>query len=191
MNIDVPGVEALQQSARFFRDGEVDLIEISFVGTKDTTRQKVKPEHMAKFRDEWNCYCDGTPMQPRKGTPLTDLPGVDEPRAQHYISRNVQTMEELAVLNDAQCQALGHGTITLRKAAQETLQLKAMKQQEHSRELVTKAAASIGAMPAEKYASESDLAEVKNQIADLSQNVAALVAALSAKKPGRPKKVEE
>jgi hypothetical protein len=191
LNIDIPGVKAMQQSARFFRDGEADFIEISFVGSKDTTINKVKPEHMAKFRPEWDSYCDGTPMKPRTGTPLTDLPGVDEQRAQQYVSRNVHTAEEIAALSDAQCQALGHGTLTLRKAAQEMIQLRAMKEQERSRDLVTKAAATIGAVPAEKYASASDLAEIKTQIADLSQNVAALVAALSARKPGRPKKVEE
>lgn len=190
LDIDLPEVQSMQQSARFFRDGERDFVEVSFVGSKDTTINKVKPEHMAKFREAWDSYCDGTPMQPRKGTPLTDLPGVDEQRAQHYVSRNVHTAEEIAVLSDAQCQALGHGTLTLRKAAHEMLSLKHMKEQERSRDLVTKAAATIGAVPAEKYASASDLEAVNAKIDGLTDSISALVAALS-KKPGRPKKVEE
>lgn len=191
MNIEIPGVEAMQQSARFFREGEADFIEISFVGSKDTTINKVKPAHMAKFREEWNCYCDGTPMKPRQGTPLTDIPGVDEQRAQHYVSRNVHTAEEIAALSDAQCQALGHGTLTLRKAAQEMIQVKTMKDQERTRDLVTKAAATIGAVPAEKYASASDLEQVNAKIDSLATNVNALVEALSKPKRGRPPKDEE
>jgi hypothetical protein len=188
LNIDLPEVQPMAQNARFFRQDDRDFVEISFVGAKDTIIKKVTPEHMARFRPEWDSYCDGTPMQPRKGTPLTELSGVDEQRAAHYTARNVHNMEELAVLNDAQCQALGHGTLTLRKAAHEYLALKKMQQDEKAREMVSQASASIGSRPAEKYASETDLAEVKTQIADLSQNVAALVLALAPKKPGRPKK---
>lgn len=190
MNIEIPEVQAMAQHARFFREGEQDLVEVSFVGSKDTTINKVKPEHMAKFQDAWNSYCDGTPMKPRKGTPLTDLPGVDDPRAQHYISRNVQTMEELAALSDAQCQALGHGTITLRKAAIETLQLRAMKEQERTRDLVIEAAASIGAKPAEKYASETDLAAVKSDVTDIKAMLAQLLEQSAKRRPGRPPKTE-
>lgn len=192
MTIDLPEVPALPQHARFFKEGLADLIEIKFVGSKDSVIRKVKPEHMAQFREEWNSYCDGTPMKQRAGTPLTDLPGVDAQKAQQFILQNVHTAEEIAALSDAQCQALGHGTLTLRKAAHEMISLRAMKQQERSRDEVVKASATISAMPAEKYASETDLAEVKQGLATLSQNVADLVAALAAKpKPGRPKKQAE
>lgn len=191
MNIDLPEVAAMSQNARFFREGDRDFIEISFVGSKDTNIFKVKPEHMAQFREEWNSYCDGTPMKQRTGTPLTDLPGVDEQRAQHYVSRNVHNSEEIAALSDAQCQGLGHGTLTLRKAAQDMISLRAMKAQEISRDAITKASAEIGAVPAEKYASASDLEAVKSTMDNLAANVAALVQALQPKPKGRPKKVEE
>lgn len=188
MNIDVPGVEAIQQSARFFRQDDRDFVEISFVGAKDTLVQKVTPEHMAKFRQEWDHYCDGTPMKQRPGTPLTDLQGVDQQRADSYIARNVHSLEELAVLSDAQCQALGHGTLTLRKAAIDLLSVRKFQASEEARRKVTDAAATIGPRPAEQYASASDLAEVKTQIASLTGSISELVAALAAKKPGRPKK---
>lgn len=189
MNIDIPEVATLPQHARFFRTDERDFIEVSFVGAKDTVVRKVKPEHMAAFPSEWASYCDGTPMKQREGTPLTAV--MNDQQAEHYISRNVHNAEELSALHDGQCQALGHGTLTLRKAARDMLALREMKARETSRNQITRESASIGAVPAEQYASASDLSEVKTQLADLSQNVAALVAALAPKKPGRPKKVEE
>lgn len=179
-NIDLPEVLALQQHARFYREGERDFVEISFTGVKDTVIQKVQPEHMARFPEAWAAHCDGTPMKQRTGTPLTDIPGVDQQRAEHYISRNVHNVEELAVLHDGQCQALGHGTLTLRKAAQELLTVRRMKQVEASRSSVMQASAGIGAVPAEKYASESDLTAVKQTMGELASNVASLVAMLQA-----------
>lgn len=193
--LEVPGVEALPQHARFYREGNSDFVEISFTGVKDTVIRKVTPDLMAQFSEQWAAFCDGTPMKQRAGTPLTDLAGVDAQRAEHYISRNVHNVEELAALYDAQCQALGHGTLTLRKAARDMLELRKMKEAERSRDLITKASATIGAVPAEKYASASDLEEVKKSVLDLSGNVAALVAALSSqnapKKRGPKPKAEE
>jgi hypothetical protein len=161
LNIEVPGVDALPQHGRFFRDGERDFVEISFTGVKDTVIRKVSPDLMAQFSEAWASYCDGTPMKQRPGTPLTDLAGVDELRAQNYISRNVHNVEELAALHDGQCQNLGHGTLTLRKAARDLLELRKFQETERSRDRIVKESASIGAVPAEKYASETDLAEVK------------------------------
>ena len=191
MNVDLPEVQAMQQHARFFREGERDFVEISFTGAKDTIIKKVMPEHMAAHAEAWASYCDGTPMKQRAGTPLTDIAGVDQQRAEHYISRNVHNAEELAALHDAQCQALGHGTLTLRKAAREMLALNQMKIQEQSRDLITKVSASIGAVPAEKYASESDLAAVKSDVTDIKGMLAQLLAQNAPKKRGPKPKAEE
>lgn len=194
-NIDLPEVNALTQHAKFYREGERDFVEISFTGVKDTVIQKVVPAHMAQFPEAWASYCDGTPMKQRMGTPLTDIEGVDTSRAELYISRNVHNAEELAALHDGQCQALGHGTLTLRKAARELIELRKLKEQERSRDLITKVSASIGAVPAEKYASASDLNAVKQSIGELSGNVAALVAMMAArntpKKRGPKPKADE
>lgn len=190
MNIDIPEVSAMLQTARFYRDGEAPFVEVGFVGSKDTVVSKVKPEHMAKFQSQWNSFCDGTPMKQRAGTPLTEI--MPEQQALQYIAKNVHTAEEIAVLSDAQCQALGHGTITLRKAAQEMLTLRALKQQETTRDILTKASASIGAVPAEKYASESDLKEISAKVDSLTESIGALVAALAPKKRGpKPKNQAE
>ncbi|MFA6984575.1 MAG: hypothetical protein WC213_00015 [Arenimonas sp.] len=184
-DIALPEVPAMHQHARFFKDNGLDFIEISFTGVKDTVIKKVGPDHMSKFRDAWNAYCDGTPMARRAGTSLTLLNGVDQQLADKYIAQNVHTVEELAALNDAQCQALGHGTLTLRKQANDRLSLLKFQTEEKARKAVSDAAATIGAMPAEKYASASEVAELKQGIDDLK---ALLAQALATKKPGRPKK---
>jgi hypothetical protein len=115
--IDLPEVQKFQQRARFFKDGDGDFVEISYVGSKDTNVLKVTPQLMAQYRSEWTAYCDGSPLKIRPGTPLTALHGLDQVMADKYIAQNVHTVEELAVLNDMQCQSLGHGTLTFRKQA--------------------------------------------------------------------------
>ena len=56
------------------------------------------------------------------------------------------------------------------------------------RRRVADMSAEIGPRPADKYVGTTELDEVKKQVADLTDNVAALVAALTKNKPGRPKK---
>jgi soluble cytochrome b562 len=63
--------------------------------------------------------------------------------------------------------------------------MKEFEQQEKMRKAVSDAQASVGPRPAETYASKSEVAELSNKMD-------AILAALAAKpKPGRPKKVEE
>lgn len=184
-DIVLPEVPALAQTPRFFRDGGRDLVEISTVGSKDTVVRKVQPEHMAAFRSEWNAYCDGQPPQRRAGTPLTEIPGVRETKAEAYVTRNVHTLEELAALSDAQCQALGHGTLTDREQARKIVAQRRFEAREQARKVVSDASAAIGPVPAEAYASRSELAEVKDTLAALSANVAALLERMQTKR--RPK----
>lgn len=187
--VTAPEVQSMHQNARFFKDEkDRDMIEISFVGSKDTMLHRVKPEHMAKFKLEWDAYCDGRPAEKRKGTPITDLPGMQETRSKSYIDRNVHNLEELAALSDGQCQNLGHGTLTDRNNAQKLLLQRKFEADERARQMVADMSAEIGPRPAEKYAGNSELEQVKKQVADLTNNVAALVAALTEKKK-RPKKV--
>jgi hypothetical protein len=189
MELTLPEVAAMPQHARFFKDGGRDFVEISFVGAKDTVVKKVQPEHMAKFRAEWNSYCDGQPMARRPGTPLTDIPGVDEQRAEAYLARNIHNAEELSVLSDAQCQGVGHGTLTQRESARKILAHRKYESQEKARKAVSDAAATIGPVPAETYASKSELTEVKQSIGELSASVSALVQMLSQQKaPAEPKR---
>jgi len=191
MDIDLPEVQALHQSARFFKDDAGrDLVEIAFVGAKDTVVKRVTPDVMATFKQEWDAYCDGRPLERRKGIPLSEI--VSEQRAEHYIARNIHTVEELAMLSDAQCQAVGHGTLTERATAQKLLSVRRVEADERARKAVSDASASLGPRPAEKYASTSDLEATNAKLDALSDNIGALIAALSEKRgPGRPKKSKE
>jgi hypothetical protein len=191
LDFTLPEVAVLHQKARFFKEDGRDFIEISYVGSKETVIHKVKPVHMANYRDEWNAYCDGQPQKTRTGTPLTDLSSIKELRVNHYYSNNVHTLEELAALNDGQVQSLGHGALTEREAARKLLGNRIAEENAKIRDYVTKAAATIGPVPAEKYAGASDLTAVNERIDKLADSVASLVQALQPKKRGpKPKNKE-
>jgi hypothetical protein len=182
LDITLPEVKAHTQTARFFRDGNKDKVEIKFVGSKDTINQTVTPEHMAKFKAEWDAFCDGAPLKQRPGTPLTDLASISQPRAEEYIHRNVHTLEELAALNDGQCQMLGHGTLTDRKGARALVESRQLQMRDKlQRDLMDKQS-TVGAVVAE---APPEIEELKAEMAELK---AMLKDALAAKKPGRPKK---
>jgi hypothetical protein len=183
--ITLPEVKAHAQTARFFRDGNKNKIEISFVGSKDTLNQTVTPAHMAQFKAEWDAFCDGREPEQRPGTPLTELPSITEGRAKEYIHRNVHNLEELAALDDGQCQMLGHGTLTDRKGARALVANRVMKKRDDLERELQKKTAAIGPVPAEAYAGASDVEALK---ADMAELKAMLAAALAPKKGGRPKK---
>lgn len=190
MDIVLPEVRAHTQTARFFKSGTKDKVEISFVGSKDTIIQTVNPGHMAAFKAEWDAYCDGSPLQQRKGTPLTDLPSISEERAKDYIHRNVHTLEELAALNDGQCQMLGHGTLTDRKGAIQLVTQRQFKSRDEQQRKVQEATAALGPKPAERFAANSDIEAVKAEVAELKQGMGQILELLQKRKGGRPKKAQ-
>ena len=183
-DITLPEVKVYTQSAKFFRRGEQDFVEISFIGAKDTLVERVQPSHMAQFRSEWDAYCDGRPMQRREGIPLTELPGLDEARAEGYVARNVHTLEELAALSDAQCQGIGHGTLTDRQGARKLVAQRQLEIRDRMQRAVHEASAAIGPRPAERYAPNADMESVRGEIAELRQSIADL-AKLMESKPGK------
>lgn len=178
------------QRARFFKEGSRDLIEISFVGTKDTVVHKVSPAHMAQFRAEWDAYCDGRPLEKRAGTSLLEC-GMSQQLADEYIHKNVHNLEELAVLSDAQCQQLGHGTLTLREKTRAMLHARSMRQQTERRDTIGKEFAKVGSTPA----APADNTEVLEAINKLGEGIGALVQLMTAQaqrgKPGRKPKVQD
>lgn len=191
MDVDVQDVVPMHQHARFYKEGDFDMVEISYVGSKDTMVKKVAPDHMARFRNEWNAYCDGGPIKRRTGTALTEVPGLNESVAERFIAQNVHTAEELAALNDAQCQALGHGTLTFRNSARGLLDQRKQQRMEEIQKRIGKAsAASISELEAKsemdaKYASKAD-------VDALSAKMDAILAVLSDKpKRGRPPKAKD
>jgi hypothetical protein len=170
-DITLPEVKIYTQSAKFFRRGVQDFVEISFIGAKDTLVEKVNPSHMAQFRNEWDAYCDGRPIERRAGIPLTDLPGLDDERAEGYVARNVHTLEELAALSDAQCQGIGHGALTDRQGARKLVTQRQLEARDRIQRAVHEASAAIGPQPAERHATTADMEAVKAEIAELKQGI--------------------
>jgi hypothetical protein len=186
--IAIPEVVALQQRAKFFKDdGGADKVEITFVGSKDTFIKKVGPEEMARFKQEWDAYCDGRPMTRRPGIALTEVPGISQDKADAYIARNIHNAEELSVLTDGQCQSVGHGTLTDRKAAQAFVMERRMKEQSEQRDRVGNAAKDLKTGTPEPQG----IAELGKKIDALTEGMTALVGLLTAQaqqKPARAKK---
>lgn len=186
IEVTLPQVAAMPQRGRFYKgDNDQDMIEISFVGSKDTVAKKVKPEHMAQFKAEWDAFCDGKPAQKRAGTALTDV--MADEVAEAYIARNIHNLEEFAALSDGQCQALGHGTLTLREKSRKLIAERQMNWSDSRRKQISEAAAKLTSAPAET----PDLDQVKADVAELKAGMAAILEVLQAKKGGRPKKVQE
>ena len=186
-DITLPEVKVYVQSAKFFRRGEQDYVEISFIGAKDTFVEKVKPSHMAEFRNEWDAYCDGRPIERRDGIALTDLPSLDEVRAESYIARNVHTLDELAALSDAQCQGIGHGALTDRQGARRLVTQRQLESREKMQRAVHEASATVGPRPGEQHLPTADVEAVKSEIAGLKQSIADLAGILTRQTKSKPR----
>lgn len=104
--------------AKFFKDGEVDRVEISIIGDPNTIIKKVEPDHLKRFPKEWEAYRAGEREIDYGGTPLTDVPGVDAGKATAYKLKGVHNAEMLAELSDAAAKNMGLGGLSDRKAAQ-------------------------------------------------------------------------
>jgi hypothetical protein len=186
LNVDIPEVQGFVLKPRFYRDERGrDHVEIAAVGSKDTVIHRVSPEIMKRFPKEWAAHCDGLPMQPRRGTKLTDLPGMNEPLAKKLYEGNVQTVEELAILNEAQCNGFGHGTLTQVLNARKYIARK----EAEGRNLIAERMTT--AVTAPNNVADPEVAELKKAVTDMSAQIAALVqivAQQNAPKPrGRPK----
>lgn len=191
-DIVLPEVQALQQVAHFYRENGSDYVRIGFVGEKDTVIRKVNPEHMERFRKEWNAFCDGVPLSRRVGTPLTDIPNLNQELAESYLYRNVHTAEELAALSDGTCQNLGHGTLTFRNEARKLLEKRKLQAAEDASRKISKFVAEPApAEPDPRYASKEDVEQVKSGLDEMKQMMAQLLEATAKRGPGRPPKPKD
>lgn len=182
-DITLPEVRIYNKAAKFFRRGDVDYVEISFIGAKDTFVEKVQPSHMAEFRNEWDAYCDGRPITRRAGIALTELPGLDAEKAENYVVRNVHTLEELAALSDAQCQGIGHGALTDRQAARKLVAQREIESREKMQRAVHEASAAIGPRPLESFTASAAVESVKDEIAELKKSIAELSRIVATERP--------
>lgn len=186
LDITLPEVKGHGTVARFYQHKGKDMAEVSFVGTKDSISLRVTPDLMAQYKREWDAYCDGKPLEPRAGTPLTDLSSISEDRAKEYVYRNVHNLEELAALSDAQCQGIGHGAMTERKAAIALVMHRQAQRRDALEKEVQNKSATIGPVPAEKYAGSSDVETLKAEVAELKEGIGQILEALAKPKKRAP-----
>jgi len=189
LNVDLPEVQGFNLRPRFYREGNSDYVEISAIGTRDTDIKKVTPDVMERWPSEWAAYCDGRPVLPRSGTPLTALSQMGADQAKKLFDGNVQVLEELAVLSDAQAGAFGHGTITLRTLAQKFLAKQESDRKVEVQNKITAAAASpVPVAEANPEAFAKIGAAIDGLSSKIDQLVNILIAQNAPKQRGRPPK---
>lgn len=111
--------------AKFFK-GEtgLDYVEISIVGDPNTVLRKVTPADTVTFAKEWDSYKSQSGELPISGTPLTEIPGIDNGVALGLRLKGVRTAEELAGLDETAAKALGMGIWTFCQTARNLLKLR-------------------------------------------------------------------
>jgi hypothetical protein len=114
---------------KFFRDGDRDYAEVVIIGDPNTLIQKVDEWHVKTFPREWEAYQRDAGEVEVKGTPLTEVPGIDRNAALALKLKGVRVAEELAALDDGAAQGLGMGMMTFIKAARLLMKAKAQEAQ--------------------------------------------------------------
>jgi hypothetical protein len=114
---------------KFFRDSDRDYAEVTIIGDPNTLIQKVDEWHVKTFPREWEAYQRDAGEVEVKGTPLTEVPGIDRNAALALKLKGVRVAEELAALDDGAAQGLGMGMMTFIKSARLLLKAKAAEAQ--------------------------------------------------------------
>jgi hypothetical protein len=114
---------------KFFRDGDRDYAEVTIIGDPNTLIQKVDEWHVKTFPREWEAYQRDAGEVEVKGTPLTEVPGIDRNAALALKLKGVRVAEELAALDDGAAQGLGMGMMTFIKSARLLMKAKAAEAQ--------------------------------------------------------------
>lgn len=125
--------------AKFFKDGNKDMVEVSIVGDPCTMIRRVKPQDETDFPHEWAAYFSGQGHVDVGGTPLTDVPGITAPMATAYRLKGVRNAEELAALDDAAIRTLGMNALAFRLAAQNLLAARELAELKAARDVAKKA----------------------------------------------------
>ena len=77
-------------------------------------------------------------------------------------------------MNDAQCQGIGHGTLTDRQGARKLVAQRQHEVRDRMQRAVHEASAAIGPRPAERYAPNAEMEALRGEIAELRQSIADL-----------------
>jgi predicted amidohydrolase len=114
---------------KFFKDEGRDYAEVTIVGDPNSLIQKVNETHVKRFPREWEAYQRDAGEVEVKGTPLTEVPGIDRNVALSLKLKGVRVAEELAALDDGAAQGLGMGMMTFIKSARLLMKAKAAEAQ--------------------------------------------------------------
>ena len=106
--------------ATFYRSSlngvEKDFVSISITGSKDQFVGPVRPTDLERFPEAWAAYKQGKKVE-KVGTPLTNLPGIDEARIRELTVKEIETVEELADLTDGAAMNMGPIFVEFKKIA--------------------------------------------------------------------------
>ena len=107
-------------NANFYRSSlngvEKDFVSITIKGQKDNWVGPVRPIDLTRFPDEWSIYKEGNKSK-KVGTPLTNLPGMNEPKLTELASRDIEMIEELVDMSDGAIMSMGPIWFELKKIA--------------------------------------------------------------------------
>lgn len=129
VNHDRPNIPESKKADEFV-PMEMIVCRMKVVTDPDESVVPVKPHNkdqlIARFPDAWKDF-NGEAIEV-DGTPLSEL-GLDENRILGFRLNAITTVEQLAVLSDAQCETAGLGTKKIRQSAQTYLAEKAGQEQ--------------------------------------------------------------
>jgi hypothetical protein len=98
--------------------------DVSFALIKETADPDNARYWMNRFSKAWAAYKGAESTAP-EGTPLSDFDGLPDHKAAEFKMHGLTTVEQLAIMSDANCDALGTGAKKWRSAAQKFLRTRA------------------------------------------------------------------
>ena len=118
-----------------------DFCRIEIAGVRDVWEGPARPEDIQRFPTEWEAFKKKGKRKKPKGSKLTDLPGMTEPRRCELELNNIETVEQLAAAEETTLRNIGEPYVELAKIA--TLQVEAAKNKKELVEEVVVSAATL------------------------------------------------
>lgn len=96
------------------------MIEIHIKGKSEVMRRDMQEADKKKFAMAWAAY-QGQAVQADAGTPLSELPDMDDVTIAQYGQKGIKSVEDMAIISDDAVYQLGRGAVAHKKAAQNYL----------------------------------------------------------------------
>tara|TARA_R100001163_G_scaffold447_2_gene663 strand:+ start:3640 stop:4074 length:435 start_codon:yes stop_codon:yes gene_type:complete len=107
-----------------------DFCRISNPGVRDIWEGPARPEDLQRFPTQWQEYLKNKKKKKVKGTHLSELPGMTEPRRTELELAGIESCEELDVAEETKLRNLGDAYIELQRIAQLYMKAKPKKTNE-------------------------------------------------------------